>query len=161
MRIGFDITQAVKRHGRGIHRYIYEILPVFSKVHQDWPTTLCIRGARWWQKNLAADLIPSASRRWMPLDAWVNSKGLDHFHGFGNHLPTWGSLSRSFTIHDFRAVDFPSERNPSKQRLERNIKNADAILCLTQHGKETLQQYFDFPSERVAVVPHGVDHQKF
>ena len=161
MRIGFDITQAVKKHGRGIHRYIHEILPAFAKVHQDWPTTLCIRGTRWWQKNLAAELIPSAPRRWMPLDAWVSAKGLDHFHSFGNHLPPWGTLSRSFTIHDFRAVDFPDEVGASKQRLKRNIQRADAILCLTQHGRETLHRHYDFPEDRVIVVPHGVDHQKF
>ena len=127
MRIGFDITQAVKKHGRGIHRYVHEILPAFAKVHPNWSTTLCIRGARWWQKNLVADLIPSATRRWMPLDTWVNPRGLDHFHSFGNHLPAWSSLSRSFTIHDFRAVDFPAELNASKQRLTRNIQRADAI----------------------------------
>lgn len=161
MRIGFDITQAVKKHGRGIHRYIHEILPAFAKVHQKWSTTLCIRGAHWWQKNLVSDLIPAATRRWMPVDAWINPRGLDHFHSFGNHLPAWGSLSRSLTIHDFRAVDFPAELNASKQRLTRNIQRADAILCLTQHGRETLHRHYDFPEDRVMVVPHGIDHQKF
>ena len=73
MRVGLDITQAVKRRGRGIARYIREILPRLADPELGLEPTYCIRGERWWRRSLVADIEPQARRAWLPVlaIAWL------------------------------------------------------------------------------------------
>jgi glycosyltransferase involved in cell wall biosynthesis len=162
MRVGLDITQAVKRRGRGIARYIRELLPRLLAPELGLEPTCCIRGDRWWRRALVADLAPGLPRSWLPLSAWMSTGGLQLFHSFGNHLPAVSKVSLTFTVHDFRALDRPPRRGIGGDRLRRNIERADGVLCLTEHGKaRLLHHYPDFELLRLAVVPHGVDCQRF
>ena len=159
MRVGLDITQAVKRRGRGIAHYIREVLPRLAEPELGLEPTCCIRGDRWWRRALVADLAPRLPRAWMPLSAWMSVGGLQLFHSFGNHLPARSGVPLSFTVHDFRALD----RAPGDgDRLRHNIERADGVLCLTEHGKaRLLHHYPDFDPARLAVVPHGVNGRRF
>ncbi|MDT8319558.1 MAG: glycosyltransferase family 1 protein [Xanthomonadales bacterium] len=162
MRVGLDITQAVKRRGRGIARYIREILPRLADPSLQLDTTYCIRGARWWRRSLVADLQPAVPRSWLPTPAWLPTRGLDLFHSFGNHLPRIAKVPLTFTVHDFRALDRPLEKGVGGNRLRRNIERAAGILCLTEHGRDRLLHHYpDFDPQRLAVVPHGVDRERF
>jgi len=165
MRVGLDITQAVKRRGRGIAHYIREVVPRLADPALGAAHVLelvaCIRGERWWRRALVADLQPALSRAWMPLSSWMSVRGLSMFHSFGNHLPVRSGVPLSFTIHDFRALDAPrGQRNGD--RLRRNIERARGVICLTEHGKSRLLHHYPaFDAGRLAVVPHGVDHARF
>ncbi|MCU0989598.1 MAG: glycosyltransferase [Xanthomonadales bacterium] len=174
MRVGLDITQAVKRRGRGIARYIREVLPRLVAPELGLEPTCCIRGDRWWRRALVADLAPGLPRSWMPMSVWMSTGGLQLFHSFGNHLPAVSKVPLTFTVHDFRALDRPPRRMQGRgpgfgrrfgmggDRLRRNIERADGVLCLTEHGKaRLLHHYPDFELLRLAVVPHGVDRQRF
>jgi glycosyltransferase involved in cell wall biosynthesis len=170
MRVGLDITQAVKRRGRGIARYIREILPRLTVPELGLEPTCCIRGDRWWRRELVADLAPALPRSWMPVSSWMSTGGLQLFHSFGNHLPALSRVPLTFTVHDFRALDRPPRRMMGRgagfgmggDRLHRNIERADGVLCLTEHGKaRLLHHYPDFAPLRLAVVPHGVDCRRF
>lgn len=162
MRVGLDITQAVKRRGRGIAHYIREILPRLAEPELGLDLTCCIRGDRWWRRALVADLVPGLQRTWMPVSAWMSVGGLRLFHSFGNHLPARSRAPLSFTVHDFRALDRGPGDVGGGDRLRRNIERADGVLCLTQHGKaRLLHHYPDFDPARLAVVPHGVDGRRF
>jgi glycosyltransferase involved in cell wall biosynthesis len=162
MRVGLDITQAVKRRGRGIAHYIREVVPRLTDPALGLDTTLCIRSDRWWRRGLVADMAPTAPRSWLPLSAWLTTGGLDVFHSFGNHLPQIARTPLTFTVHDFRALDRPPERGMGGDRLRRNIERASGVLCLTEHGRARLMHHYpDFEPERLAVVPHGVDRDRF
>jgi glycosyltransferase involved in cell wall biosynthesis len=166
MRVGLDITQAVKRRGRGIARYIREIIPRLAVPELGLEPTCCIRGDRWWRRQLVADLAPGLPRSWMPISSWLSTGGLQLFHSFGNHLPALSQVPLTFTVHDFRALDRPPRRTLGLRiggdRLRRNIERADGIVCLTGHGRaRLLHHYPDFDPSRLAVVPHGVDRQRF
>jgi glycosyltransferase involved in cell wall biosynthesis len=170
MRVGLDITQAVKRRGRGIARYIREMLPRLTAQELGLEPTCCIRGDRWWRRAIIADLAPGLPRSWMPISAWMSTGGLQLFHSFGNHLPALSRAPLTFTVHDFRALDRPPRLMMGRgtgfgvggNRLRRNIERADGVLCLTEHGKaRLLHHYPDFEPVRLAVVPHGVDRQRF
>jgi alpha-1,3-rhamnosyl/mannosyltransferase len=162
MRVGLDITQAVKRRGRGITRYIREILPRLADPALGLRSTYCIRSERWWRRSLVGDLEPEIRRSWLPFSFWMSTPGLDLFHSFGNHLPSRSGVPRTFTVHDFRALDRPPEPGFGGNRLRRNIERADGILCLTEHGRaRLLHHYPDFDPQRLAVVPHGVDRERF
>jgi glycosyltransferase involved in cell wall biosynthesis len=161
VRVGLDITQAVKRRGRGIAHYIHEVLPRLAEPGLGLEPTCCIRGARWWRRELVADLMPGLPRAWMPVSAWMSVGGLQLFHSFGNHLPARSRVPLSFTVHDFRALD-RSPGNGGGDRLRRNIERAAGVLCLTEHGKaRLLHHYPQFDPARLAVVPHGVDSRRF
>ena len=161
MRVGLDITQAVKRRGRGIARYIREVLPRLADPALGLETVGAIRGERWWRRSLVADMAPGVQRTWMPVSGWMTVRGLSLFHSFGNHLPRLSRVPMSFTVHDFRALDAPRGEQGG-ERLRRNIERARGILCLTEHGKSRLLHHYpDFDPRRLAVVPHGVDHDRF
>ena len=162
MRVGLDISQAVKKRGRGIARYIREILPRLADPALQLEMTYCIRGDRWWRRSLVADLQPGVPRSWLPASAWLSTPGLDLFHSFGNHLPRVARVPLTFTVHDFRALDRPLEKRVGGNRLRRNIERAAGVLCLTEHGKSRLLHHYpDFDPQRLAVVPHGVDRDRF
>lgn len=162
MRVGLDITQAVKRRGRGIAHYIREVVPRLTDPALGLDTTLCIRSDRWWRRGLVADMAPTAPRSWLPLSAWLTTGGLDVFHSFGNHLPQIARTPLTFTVHDFRALDRPPEQGMGGDRLRRNIERASGVLCLTEHGRARLMHHYpDFEPERLAVIPHGVDRDRF
>ena len=162
MRVGLDITQAVKLRGRGIARYIREVTPRLADPALGLHTTCCIRGHRWWRRALVADLAPAAPRAWLPMPFWMTAGRLDLFHSFGNHLPALSGVPRAFTVHDFRSLDRGPEKGAGRSRLRRNIERADGVLCLTEHGRaRLLHHYPDFDPRRLAVVPHGVDRDRF
>lgn len=162
MRVGLDITQAVKRKGRGIARYIREILPRLADPELGLQPSYCIRSDRWWRRSLVAGLQPETPRAWLPFPAWMSVGGLELFHSFGNHLPSRSRVPLTFTIHDFRALDRPRERGIGGDRLRRNIERSSGVVCLTEHGRNRLLSHYpDYEPSRLAVVPHGVDRQRF
>ena len=162
MRVGLDITQAVKRRGRGIAHYIREVVPRLTDPALGLEPTLCIRSDRWWRRRLVADLAPEKPRSWLPFSAWLTVGGLDLFHSFGNHLPKIAQTPLTFTVHDFRALDRSSAPAMGGDRLRRNIQRASGVLCLTEHGRDRLLHHYpDFEQSRLAVVPHGVDRSRF
>jgi glycosyltransferase involved in cell wall biosynthesis len=161
MKIGLDVTQALKKEGRGISRYIQAVVPELKNASPSTSWKLCIRGSRWSRRGMLADWAPSAELTWLPVPSLMTVRGLDLFHSFGNHLPAVCSVPRTFTIHDFRALDRAKEENVTGGRLRRNIACADGILCLTEHGKNRLLNYCPKYAGKVAVVPHGVNHGLF
>ncbi len=158
-RIGLDVTQAVKRRGRGIARYIRQVLP--AAPGDGLARDLFIRGHRWFRRGLIADLSPALRRRWMPNPSRLAARDVDLFHSFGNHLPRQARCPLSFTVHDVRALDEPAGYE-GKERLVRNIERAAGIVCLTDYGRNRLFHHFpELDDTEVAVIGHGVDHDRF
>ena len=162
MAVGLDVTQAVKTRGRGIARYISEVAPRLIQPEHRLNVTFCVRGERWWVRHRFAEIIAAPRRSWLPLAGLMSTSRLALFHSFGNHLPAWSRVPTSFTVHDFRSLDQPGGKDRSARRLQRNIRRASGIICLTQHGRTRLEQHFpDLGRCHVAVIPHGVNHRMF
>ena len=162
MKVGFDVTQAAKKQGRGIARYIRALLPELVGAMPELEPVLHLRDQRWWRQSLVDDLLPDAERR--PLLGPLASprRDLDHFHSLGNHLPWLCPSPRSFTLHDLRSLDMPSRRPFSTSRVRRNVRRAHAVVVLTEHGKSRLLHHFPSLSEhQVSVIPQGVDLERF
>lgn len=158
-RIGLDVTQAVKRQGRGIARYIREVVKAMPA--DGLPAELFIRGHRWFQRGLIDDLAPGRRRRWMASGSRLRANDIELFHSFGNHLPRHADCPLTFTVHDVRALDEPAGYE-GKERLQRNIRKASGIICLTRYGRERLLHHYpDLNTDTIAVIPHGVDHSRF
>lgn len=164
MRVGLDISQAVKRKARGIARYIREILPrllaLADEADAGFDPVLYVRGDRILRRGALEELRGGAPTRWMPLRAYLAGRGLDLFHSFGNYLPLASRVPVTFTAHDFRVLDLGEPGEGA--RLRRNVARSDGIVCLTEHGRSRLLYHFPaYPPERIAIVPHGVDHARF
>lgn len=158
-RVGLDVTQAIKRRGRGIARYIRQV--VAASPEDGLITDLFIRGHRWFRRSLFDDVHPGARRRWLPNPSRLGADDLALFHSFGNHLPRQAPCPLSFTVHDVRALDEPAGYE-GKERLQRNIERASGIICLTDYGRGRLAHHVpDLDARVVAVIPHGVDHALF
>jgi alpha-1,3-rhamnosyl/mannosyltransferase len=161
VRIALDVTQILKKEGRGIARYIHAVVPELVDLHPSSQWNLCIRGSRWSRRGLVNDWLPSVKRSWLPLSSWMTVGDADLFHSFGNHLPAISSAPKTFTVHDFRVLDRSQEEGATGARLRRNIARSDGILCHTEHGKSRLLKYFPKYAGVVSVAPLGVDHEHF
>ncbi len=158
-RVGLDVTQAIKRRGRGIARYIRQV--VDAEPADALPADLFIRGHRWFRRGLFQDVAPKAERRWMPNPARLGARDLALFHSFGNHLPRQASCPLTFTVHDVRALDEPAGYE-GKERLQRNLGRAAGVVCLTEYGRDRLLHHRpELAKRQIAVIPHGVDHAVF
>lgn len=154
------MTQAVKRRGRGIARYIGQVLPPLLR-EPGVEAELFIRGHRWFQRRLIAGLAADRPRRWLLGAGRLDRAGLALFHSFGNHLPARGSVPLSFTVHDVRALDRPAGYE-GRERLQRNLQRARGVICLTRYGRDRLLHHHpELANKELAVVPHGVDHDQF
>jgi len=161
VRIALDVTQILKKEGRGIARYIHAVVPELVTLHPSSQWNLCIRGSRWSRRGLVDDWLPSVKRSWLPFSSWMTAGDTDLFHSFGNHLPAISSAPTTFTVHDFRVLDRSQEEGATGARLRRNIARSDGILCHTEHGKSRLLKYFPKYAGVVSVAPLGVDHEHF
>ncbi|MEJ2534801.1 MAG: glycosyltransferase family 1 protein [Gammaproteobacteria bacterium] len=160
LRVGLDVTQAVKRRGRGIARYIGQVLPPLLR-EPGVEAELFIRGHRWFQRRLIAELAADRPRHWLLGAGRLDGDGLDLFHSFGNHLPARAAVPLSFTVHDVRALDRPAGYE-GRERLQRNLQRAAGVICLTRYGRDRLLHHHPELADReLAVVPHGVDHRQF
>ena len=163
MNIGLDITQAVKLRVRGIARYILEVLPHLLEQstggNLPFNPVLYVRAERMFFRNQVRKTSLGRNVRWLPQNYWLPGRGIDLYHGFGNHLPARSRVTRTFTVHDCRPLDLDVGKH---RRLTNNVLRSDGILCLTEHGRSRLLHHFpDYDPERIVVVPHGVDHDHF
>ncbi|MFK8031722.1 MAG: glycosyltransferase family 4 protein [Gammaproteobacteria bacterium] len=67
-----------------------------------------------------------------------------------------------FTMHDTSMFEHP-EFYPTLIRLRLNrliksgLRKSKMIICISEHCRQTVQDYFGIPDERLAVAYHGID----
>ena len=87
-------------------------------------------------------------------------------HGPHYTLPEGlGRLGRVVTIHDLTFFDHPEWHERSKvaffqRAIRRSVARADVVCCVSATTAERLAELLA-PAAPVAVVPHGVDHDRF
>ena len=108
MRVGLDISQAVKHKVRGIARYIREILPPLleesARLAPPVQTILYARGERIFRREAIRSLAAGERVRWMPLRSVMASGDLGLFHSFGNYLPAISRVPLTFTVPGNRST---------------------------------------------------------
>ena len=103
-------------------------------------------------------------RQWLkfaPVDIPSGYDGI--FHSSYYRLPRQ-ACKTVVTMHDFifeRYGSFASRRL-NRLHIGRAIKNADAIICISEATQLDLSQYFPrVDASKIVVIPHGVDHGVF
>lgn len=68
------------------------------------------------------------------------------------------------TIHDlnfFAIPEFYPENSKLKRDMVASIGLADHIITISQNSKSDLCKYLDYPEDKITVIYHGVDMQRF
>ncbi|MCB0803493.1 MAG: glycosyltransferase family 4 protein [Flavobacteriales bacterium] len=93
------------------------------------------------------------------LSNYPNKFDLWHsLHQFPSHLPP-KNCKQILTIHD---LNFLIEKNDIKKtkyrnRLQKNIRRADAITCISKFTKTMVEQNFDLGNKKIEVIYNGVE----
>ena len=75
--------------------------------------------------------------------------------------PMHGPWRRVITIHDLAFLLYPETVTPENlayyRQVSKAVKIADAIIAVSQHTADDIARLLDVSSERVRVIPNGVD----
>jgi glycosyltransferase involved in cell wall biosynthesis len=83
-------------------------------------------------------------------------------HHGGGTTPMIGTRPIVLTIHDLQYLTYPDYLSRAKltylrAAIPRAVRRAEIVAVPTDYVKATVTQTFDIDSERVVVVPHGVE----
>jgi glycosyltransferase involved in cell wall biosynthesis len=83
-------------------------------------------------------------------------------HHGGGTTPMTGTRPIVLTIHDLQYLTYPDYLSRAKltylrAAIPRAVRRAEIVAVPTDYVKATVTQAFDIDSERVVVVPHGVE----
>lgn len=97
---------------------------------------------------------------------WFFREKRDITH-FCNYVVPLGVRGKKVvTVHDLAFREFPETVRGRtmvmlKRNLKRSLRRADAIVTVSEFTKKELMKYYDIASEKIAVVPNGVDTAQY
>ncbi len=87
------------------------------------------------------------------------------------HFPLTVPIPRStapavVTLHDVRHLDVPdtfsaAERAYRRVAYDRAARRAARVVTVSEHARSRIGERLGIPVERIAAVPHGIDHERF
>ena len=100
---------------------------------------------------------------WYPLGLARHARKLDVIHCTTFRGPARASVPIVLTVHDLAILRFPDafprwHRLYGKAGLARVLRAADAIVAVSELTKQETVALAGVPSERIRVVPNGVDN---
>lgn len=163
-KIGFDARGAFWYRGTGIGTYSYQlaanlnclaaeqveyILP--GSEYADFDFANCT------QRSMAETSADYFCEVFLP--GWLEQKGIRLYHvpqnGIG--LPCDAACRKVATVHDLIPYVYPETvgRNYLKEFLRQMpqiMASADGIIAVSEHTKQDIIRFFDYPEERIAVI---------
>jgi glycosyltransferase involved in cell wall biosynthesis len=176
MRILFDISPAVHRHG-GLGRYASELLSALLQIDRDndYHAFYSKLGAGE-QVDPPLDRLPAHSlglpaKPWrmsvllaelahVPMDPWLPA--CDLFHATEHLLPPLRRAGSVFTIHDLIFLHFPEYHLPLNRwylslMLPRFLQRADALIAVSENTKRDVVKLMQIPPDKITVIYEGVN----
>ena len=140
-RSTFDVTLFAPRGFAAAHPELAELHPIHEA-----PSSCTFRP---WRVALENSWLARATRTF------------DLVHHGGGTVPTWTNRRTVLTIHDVQYVSYPHYFSPLKRaylrlRVPASISKATLVTVPSEFVKDTLMKHFSMPTERVAVVRHGM-----
>jgi glycosyltransferase involved in cell wall biosynthesis len=169
--------QAGYRSG-GIHNYIRQIIRYLAQAHSSFQFTV-FTGQTREDVNSAHDLLAWRSSRWptnrpaariaweqfaQPWSLLRADVELVHALAFVSPLATW--LPTVVTVHDLSFLRYPDRFRPINRfylgRMTRlSCRRARRIIAVSQATADETMRLLDVPAQKLAVIPHGVEHSRF
>jgi glycosyltransferase involved in cell wall biosynthesis len=168
MRIVIDVTSCVKTRLGGIGVYGTELVRGCVRVAPEHEYVLAVRPNRWLRRELISDLCPQLERCLL-LDRghrFTLGRNVDVLHAVGVRLPATGRFPKVVMLHDINVFEFPELSEPGwrekrQRRIRQTVDRADLIVCYSEQGRRALGEHLDVASDRVRVVPLGIDTERF
>jgi glycosyltransferase involved in cell wall biosynthesis len=91
---------------------------------------------------------------------------VDLVHGLSHVLPRSDKAKKVVTIHDLTCMIVPkthpfSRRTFLPPAVRRSVRDADAIIAVSESTKRDIVDIFDVPADKITVTYNGVDHSTF
>ncbi|MGH7274625.1 MAG: glycosyltransferase family 4 protein [Nitrospiria bacterium] len=169
MRIAIDASPIFRPKG-GIGWYTYHLVKYLMRIDQEneyflYTTDMRDEGGEHlggFNRNVRVVLAPKAFRGWRGV--WDR---IDLYHGTNYRLPVSGSYRKIVTIYDMALARFPEFSRKlfgehwSFLRTRQTVQRADQVITVSQHAAKEIQELFEIPCERIAVIYGGVDEGFF
>ena len=110
-----------------------------------------------------SDCVSRPQRVWLE-HTWFTqqTKGFDLVHHGGGTIPRRGTQPTVLTLHDVQWTQYPDYVRPVKRAYLRvsvpsSLRRATRITVPSQFVAGTLVKHFAIDSEKISVVPHGLE----
>jgi mannosyltransferase len=113
-----------------------------------------------WGPNLAANRVQCASRLFERYRSAVTPDTTKLFHSSYYRMPDRIDIPSITTVHDFTYEYFSSglKRKVHSQQKLKAIKNASAVICISQNTKKDLLRFApETREDKIVVIPNGVN----
>lgn len=90
--------------------------------------------------------------------------GLALFHATDFYLPLQARSAMVSTVHDVIYAVEPEntpEQRCVEEAMRRHVRQAVRAICCSRYSAACFCRYYDYPEDRVDVVPWGIDHTLF
>ena len=153
MRVGVDVSPLVQTRA-GTARHVRGLLAEL-RGRPGLDLELLSFGGGGRLSNAARDAV------WYPL-ALRRRSGLDVLHCTTFRAPTRAREPVVVTVHDLAVLRWPEafplwHRLYGRAGLRRVLRSADAVVTVSEFTKSEVEELAAVPSERIRVVPNGVD----
>ncbi len=156
MRVAVDATYAMGPEPTGIGVYSRRLIEELSASRPDDRFLLSYRSNRWLKALREPLPAPNCAR--MPL--WVGRRA-DLFHGLNQRLPSGSIRCAVTTFHDLFVMTGKYSTPDFQRKFTALARDAagrsDLIVAISAFTAGQVADRLGFPSERIRVVPHGVD----
>ncbi len=167
LRVGID-GRAFSSPAAGVRRYIQGLVRGLLAL-VDAPEIVVLGGrdaARWPSglRHIAEPWSPPTNLGWMlvglPLAA--RRAGVDVIHAPAYTAPFWTSAPVVVTVHDVSYARHPEWYPYRRDRLRKafyrqSATSAAHVITVSQFSADEIRLAYDIPSDRITVVPHGVE----
>lgn len=169
--------QAGYRSG-GIHNYIRQLTRHLAVADPSLQITV-FAGRTWRDENRSRDQFAWNTSRW-PTErpaarfAWeqlvqpwaLYRADVDVLHALAFVAPLVNRVPTVITIHDLSFLRFADRFRPANRlylttMTRLSCRRARRLIAVSQATADEIAYWLEVPSERVDVVPHGVEHERF
>lgn len=173
MIIAYDANEANVEKRVGSGQYAFEILRTMAEKIEPDILRIYLKTAPRIDfpqpsENIKYDIFgpkPLWTQIALPLRLYTHKKP-SVFFSPAHYAPRFSPVPTVVTIHDLAYVRFPDYfLKKDIEQLRRwtaySIKNAAHIIVPSEATKQDVVKYYEYPENRITVIPHGYDRDRF
>lgn len=155
MRIGIDTKSFTGPRG-GVARYVEGLLGGIDSLERERPAVELLR--------------PAQGRSTLLWTVWglqrLSGRGFDLLHCPFYYGPLKPRCAMTVVVHDVLPVSHPewfprSWASPIRWLMPGSARRAEGVVTFARATAEEIAGRFRVARERIRVIPHGVDHERF
>lgn len=172
LRIGFDLSPFSDRGTFGVCSYSLNLLQALAHTGEldicllhPWALSVMSEEIDALPAQRIKFTVPYADTRWweqalFPTAAlWARC---DLTHSLANVAPAWNARPTILTLHDTityhpATTIQPKIRDYLRRFGARGVKNAGALITVSEFSKRQIIEFFDIEDSKVFVIPNGVN----